>query len=174
MDNISEKGEQQAKPAPKEVALGQWFRPFENYGKIPDKINKPGNYLAREVEIKTPEIGNWFVTLDWQNYKKFENTDPQYSINRRSIIVGLEGEEEIVTEQLTNAQNMTERRLMYLGFRDDKTVNTTWVTNKGLSIVLKLPSGREIAYGPSFDIYIPDVEIVMSAIQMKIEKSQSI
>lgn len=105
--------EQSPRPPVREVTLGEWFRPFQNYNEIP-AIHYSQNHLEKDVDILIP--GPCFaVFLNWNQdfYLKEKERGDQES----KVVVPLpNGEATISSAQLTDFQEEIETRLMHLNF----------------------------------------------------------
>ena len=105
--------EQSPKPPVREVALGEWFRPFQNYNEIP-VIHHSQNRLEKEVDLLTP--GPCFVALlNWNQDYLLE--EKERGTQERKVIFPLpNGEATISSPQLAEFQEEIETRLMHLNF----------------------------------------------------------
>ena len=170
--------EQQPQAPIREVKIGEWFRPFENYDQIPYFINYP-TQRGKSLRFKT-EKTKWGITL--YNYED-EFADKDFGLEGAIAIIASNADEKISSYQdIIDYQNRMETKLMLfasgLAIESEAALQTH-------RLEIRLPSGTILTAelnedytfqpwkgnkGEYDDLFIPDIANMMERVELKIDK----
>jgi len=101
--------DQQPTPDIKEIAIGEWFLPFENYSTTPYSHFQP-NYSSKFFNFEISPLGSLEATADWSNQELEGTIDG----NAPVWVFGPLITEKITREQIRQLEEKYETRLLNL------------------------------------------------------------
>lgn len=168
-------------PPFKEVALGEWFQPFQNYYEIPYDVERQA-YRLKTLHLLVLELGRFSIGFDWDRESK-------WVAGTKGITVLPFGEEKVDLENFEKIEMKLESRLfaMMVFCDEEKSVGR----NFPYKVEMILPSGQKLVsfFGEKGKVeesdepvaqdwstngeqdlvlLIPEVEQVLEKIQMRI------
>lgn len=183
MDSNSETSE--VRPAPTEVPVGQWIRPFVNYDQIPPRVSiqeyggDVNQHFSKFAYFQTPGVGSWHVGLIWDS-SKMENLEKNPKAGKDLVAVVIPPEVKVVKEnEAPGIQKLIEARLLDLFVASSETPETDY------EAYLRLPTGQTLRLEDigsesidrwSFDdemlyqVLVPDAGNILEQLEVKIEK----